>query len=184
MAEQAAEYREKLLEQLADVDDAIAEKYLEGEEIDVATLKAAIRQARRSPTWSTRCSPARRSRTRASSPCSTRSSTTCPRRWTSTTSPARCRTATTPAERKADESEPLSALAFKIATDPHLGKLTFVRIYSGVLDNGSQVLNSTKDRKERIGKIYQMHANKREELRARRRRRHHRRRGSEADHHR
>ena len=70
----------------------------------------------------------------------------------------------TPAERNADESEPLSALAFKIATDPHLGKLTFVRIYSGVLDNGSQVLNSTKDRKERIGKIYQMHANKREEL--------------------
>ena len=64
----------------------------------------------------------------------------------------------------ADEAEPLSALAFKIATDPHLGKLTFVRIYSGVLDNGAQVLNSTKDRKERIGKIYQMHANKREEL--------------------
>jgi elongation factor G len=70
----------------------------------------------------------------------------------------------TAAERRADESEPLSALAFKIATDPHLGKLTFVRIYSGVLENGSQVLNSTKDRKERIGKIYQMHANKREEL--------------------
>src|SRR5436305_943811 len=63
-----------------------------------------------------------------------------------------------------DEAEPLSALAFKIATDKHLGKLTFVRIYSGVLDNGAQVLNSTKDRKERIGKIYQMHANKREEL--------------------
>ena len=70
----------------------------------------------------------------------------------------------TPATRKADESEPLSALAFKIATDKHLGKLTFVRIYSGVLESGSQVLNATKDRKERIGKIYQMHANKREEL--------------------
>ena len=70
----------------------------------------------------------------------------------------------TQAERKTDESEPLSALAFKIATDPHLGKLTYVRIYSGVLENGAQVLNSTKDRKERIGKIYQMHANKREEL--------------------
>ena len=70
----------------------------------------------------------------------------------------------TPASRKADEAEPLSALAFKIATDQHLGKLTYLRIYSGVLENGSQVLNSTKDRKERIGKIYQMHANKREEL--------------------
>ena len=77
---------------------------------------------------------------------------------------ARCRTASTEAERNADESEPLAALAFKIATDQHLGKLTFVRIYSGVLENGAQVLNSTKDRKERIGKIYQMHANKREEL--------------------
>jgi elongation factor G len=70
----------------------------------------------------------------------------------------------TAAIRKADEGEPLSALAFKIAADQHLGKLTFVRIYSGVLENGAQVLNATKDRKERIGKIYQMHANKREEL--------------------
>jgi elongation factor G len=70
----------------------------------------------------------------------------------------------TEAFRTADEAEPLSALAFKIATDPHLGKLTYVRIYSGAVENGAQVLNSTKDRKERIGKIYQMHANKREEL--------------------
>ncbi|MTA04573.1 MAG: elongation factor G, partial [Actinobacteria bacterium] len=61
------------------------------------------------------------------------------------------------------DSEPFSSLAFKIMSDPHLGKLTFVRIYSGRLDTGSQVLNSTKDKKERIGKIYQMHANKREE---------------------
>src|SRR6202030_2900797 len=61
-------------------------------------------------------------------------------------------------------AEPLSALAFKIATDQHLGKLTYVRIYSGVVENGVQVLNSTKDRRERIAKIYQMHANKREEL--------------------
>jgi len=66
-------------------------------------------------------------------------------------------------ERKPSESEPFSALAFKIMSDPHLGKLTFVRIYSGKLETGTQVLNSTKNRKERIGKIYQMHANKREE---------------------
>src|SRR3712207_5280056 len=65
--------------------------------------------------------------------------------------------------RHADESEPFSALAFKIQTDQHLGKLTYVRVYSGKLSSGSPVLNSTKDRKERIGKIYQMHANKREE---------------------
>ena len=65
--------------------------------------------------------------------------------------------------RHADEDEPFSALAFKIQTDQHLGKLTYVRVYSGKLDAGSPVLNCTKDRKERIGKIYQMHANKREE---------------------
>jgi elongation factor G len=67
-------------------------------------------------------------------------------------------------DRKPDPSEPYSSLAFKIMSDPHLGKLTFVRIYSGVLESGTGVLNSTKDRKERIGKIYRMHANKREEI--------------------
>ena len=66
--------------------------------------------------------------------------------------------------RKPSDSEPLSALAFKIAADPHLGKLTYVRVYSGRLEAGTQVQNSTKQRKERIGKIYQMHANKREEI--------------------
>src|SRR4029450_4486109 len=69
----------------------------------------------------------------------------------------------TPLQPRASVGEPFSALAFKIQTDKHLGKLTYVRIYSGKLDSGSQVINSTKDRKERIGKIYQMHANKREE---------------------
>jgi elongation factor G len=67
-------------------------------------------------------------------------------------------------ERKPSEDEPFSALAFKIMSDPHLGKLTFIRVYSGVIEAGSSVLNSVKDRKERIGKIYRMHANKREEI--------------------
>ncbi len=67
-------------------------------------------------------------------------------------------------ERHTSNDEPLSMLAFKIAADPHLGKLTYIRVYSGVLKSGQQVLNSTKGRKERIGKIYQMHANKREEI--------------------
>jgi elongation factor G len=66
-------------------------------------------------------------------------------------------------ERHADVSEPLAALAFKIMSDQHLGKLTYLRIYSGTLESGKAVLNSTKGRRERIGKIYQMHANKREE---------------------
>jgi elongation factor G len=66
-------------------------------------------------------------------------------------------------ERHADPAEPFAALAFKIMSDQHLGKLTYIRIYSGTLEAGKQVLNSTKGRRERIGKIYQMHANKREE---------------------
>jgi elongation factor G len=65
--------------------------------------------------------------------------------------------------RNPDPSEPFAALAFKIMSDQHLGKLTYIRVYSGTLESGSSVLNSTKGRKERIGKIYQMHANKREE---------------------
>ena len=67
-------------------------------------------------------------------------------------------------ERHPDTNDPFSALAFKIAADPHLGRLTYIRLYSGKLEAGSTVLNSTKGRKERIGKIYQMHANKREEI--------------------
>ena len=67
-------------------------------------------------------------------------------------------------ERKPSDAEPFAALAFKIMTDPHLGKLTYVRVYSGRLNTGTAVLNSVKDRKERIGKIYRMHANKREEI--------------------
>jgi elongation factor G len=67
-------------------------------------------------------------------------------------------------ERKASDDEPFSALAFKIAADPYVGKLTFFRVYSGVLQSGSYVYNSTKGRKERIGRLLQMHANKREEI--------------------
>ncbi len=69
-------------------------------------------------------------------------------------------------ERVADDKEPFSALAFKIMSDPHVGKLTYIRVYSGTLEKGAAVLNSTKDRKERIGRILQMHANHREDLEA------------------
>jgi elongation factor G len=70
----------------------------------------------------------------------------------------------THAEREASDEGPFAALAFKIATDPYVGKLTFFRVYSGVLESGSYVFNSTKDRRERIGRLLQMHANKREEV--------------------
>src|SRR5205807_9186148 len=69
-------------------------------------------------------------------------------------------------ERNPDDNEPFAALAFKIMSDPHVGKLTYIRVYSGALTKGSAVLNSTKDRKERIGRILQMHANHREDKEA------------------
>ncbi len=69
-----------------------------------------------------------------------------------------------PAERHSSDEEPFAALAFKIATDPFVGSLTFIRVYSGVLNSGDHVLNATKDRKERIGRLLQMHANQREEI--------------------
>src|SRR5437763_14548391 len=71
-----------------------------------------------------------------------------------------------PAERGPDDAEPFSALAFKIMSDPYVGRLTYLRVYSGVLKAGSHVVNSTKDRKERIGRILQMHANHREDKEA------------------
>ena len=163
MAEQAAEYREKLLEQLADVDDEIAEKFLEGEDIDVATLKAAIRKA----TLADLVNPVLTGtafKNKGVQPLLDAIVDYLPSPLDVGGVDGTLQDGETKAHRDADEAEPLAALAFKIATDKHLGKLTFVRIYSGVLENGAQVLNSTKDRKERIGKIYQMHANKRDEL--------------------
>ena len=82
------------------------------------------------------------------------------------------------------DADPFSALAYKIAADPHLGRLTYIRLYSGKLEAGSTVLNATKGRKERIGKIYQMHANKRAGDRLGRRRPDRRRDGSQGHHHR
>ncbi|MDT4920804.1 MAG: elongation factor, partial [Pseudonocardiales bacterium] len=163
MLEQAGEYRDKLIEQLADVDDSIAEKYLEGEEFDVATIKAAIRKA----TLADLVNPVLTGtafKNKGVQPLLDAVVDYLPSPLDVDHVTGTLQDGVTPAERRADEAEPLAALAFKIATDKHLGKLTFVRIYSGVVDNGVQVLNSTKDRKERIGKIYQMHANKREEL--------------------
>src|SRR5205823_1092058 len=69
-------------------------------------------------------------------------------------------------ERKPDDADPFAALAFKIMSDPYVGRLTYLRVYSGVLHSGSHVLNATKDRKERIGRVLQMHANHREDMEA------------------
>ena len=164
LADAAAEGRETLLETLSDVDDVIAEKFLEGEDISVDELKAAIRRA----TLSTALNPVlcgTAFKNKGVQPLLDAVVDYLP-------SPIDVGEITgldAKDESKSDtrapsEDEPFAGLAFKIAADPHLGKLTFVRVYSGRLEAGTQVLNVTKGRKERIGKIYQMHANKREEI--------------------
>jgi elongation factor G len=163
LAEQAAQWRETLLETLSDVDDEIAEAYLNDETFTVTQLKAAIRRA----TLADKVNPVLTGsafKNKGVQPMLDAVVDFLPSPLDVDHVEGLLMDGATVAERRADEAEPLSALAFKIATDPHLGKLTYVRIYSGIVENGAQVLNSTKDRKERIGKIYQMHANKREEL--------------------
>jgi elongation factor G len=162
MVDQAAEYREKLIETLAEVDDSIMERYLEGEEISVEDLKAGIRRA----TVSSKANPVLCGSAFKNKGVQPMLDAVVDFLPSPLDIPAIEGTATdgeTPLLRRPAANEPFSALAFKIQTDKHLGKLTYIRIYSGTLDSGSQVVNSTKDRKERIGKIYQMHANKREE---------------------
>ena len=119
-----------------------------------------------SPTRSCPCCAARRSRTRACSPCSTPSSTSCPAPLDVPPTTGMDLKGIEELERPADDNEPFSALAFKIMSDPHVGKLTYFRVYCGTLEKGGTVLNSTKDRKERVGRILQMHANHREDREA------------------
>ncbi|WP_425461595.1 elongation factor G [Glycomyces buryatensis] len=162
LADQAAEYREKLLETLSDIDDAFAEKFLEGEEITNAEIKAAIRKG----TIANQINPVLCGTAFKNKGVQPLLDAVVDYLPSPLDIPAIQGTLTdneTPAERHADVDEPFAALAFKIATDKHLGRLTYARIYSGKIETGTQVMNSTKSRKERIGKIYQMHANKREE---------------------
>ncbi len=163
LKEQADEYHQMLLEVIADADDVFAEMFLE-ESYTVADIHAAIRRA----TLADKITPVLTGsafKNKGVQPMLDAVVAYLP-------SPLdidaikgfKPSDEEVSLERQPSDSEPLSALAFKIAADPHLGKLTYVRIYSGVLEAGMQVLNSTKDRKERIGKIYRMHANKREEI--------------------
>jgi elongation factor G len=162
LADQAAEYREKLLETLSEADDTILEKYLEGEEISVDELKGAIRRA----TIAGKLNPVlcgSAFKNKGVQPMLDAVVDFLPSPLDVPAIEGTAPDGETPLLRKPSVTEPFAGLAFKIQTDPHLGKLTYVRIYSGRVDSGSQVVNSTKDRKERIGKIYQMHANKRED---------------------
>jgi len=164
MADDAILWREKLIETLAEADDDIMHMFLEGEEPSEEQLQAAIRRA----TLAGSLTPVLTGsafKNKGVQPMLDAVVAYLP-------SPLDVAAITgykpgdesVQIERKPSEAEPFSALAFKVAADPHLGKLTYVRIYSGVVNSGSQVLNSVKERKERIGKIYRMHANKREEI--------------------
>jgi elongation factor G len=163
MADKAKQARYEMIETLAENDDTIMEKYLAGEELSEEEIIAGIRRA----TISAKLSPVL-------------TGSAFKNKGVQPMLDAVNRYLPSPLDidaivgmdmndkekemkRYPKNDEPFSALAFKIMTDPHLGKLTFIRVYSGVLETGSTILNSTKDRKERIGKIYQMHANKREE---------------------
>lgn len=161
--ELAEEWRTKLVEAVADTNEDLMEKYLEGEEISQDELKKAIRQATLSVEfYPVLCGSAFKNKgvqmmldaviDYLPSPLDVPAIQGILPNSEET------------AERHADDSEPFSALAFKVMTDPYVGRLTFFRVYSGTLQAGSYVQNSTKGKRERVGRILQMHANSRSEI--------------------
>ena len=163
MADMAAEYREKLLEAVSMFDDEIMEMYLEGQEIPADKVRKAVRAA----TVSVEMIPV---------VCGTSYRNKGVQKLLDAIvdympSPLDIEAikginpkTDEEEERRPDDSEPFSALAFKIMTDPYVGRLGFFRVYSGTLDTGSAVLNATKGHRERVGRILQMHANHREDI--------------------
>ncbi|HET6964696.1 MAG TPA: elongation factor G, partial [Acidimicrobiales bacterium] len=162
LREEAETYRHELIDTLSNFDDAITEKYLGEEEITAQDLERALRAATiAGQVVPVLCGSAFKNKgvqpmldavvAYLPSPVDIP-----PTRGTDVKGIEEI-------ERKASDDEPFAALAFKIMTDPHLGKLTYARVYSGKLSTGSGIINSTKDRKERVGRILQMHANHRED---------------------
>jgi elongation factor G len=161
--EAAREWRDKLVETISENDEEMMELYLEGTEPDEKQLVAAIRRATiASGVTPVLCGSAFKNKGVQPMLDAIVDYLPSPLDVPAIKGHA-VNNEETVIERHADTSEPFAALAFKIMSDQHLGKLTYIRIYSGTLESGTQVLNSTKGRRERIGKIYQMHANKREE---------------------
>ncbi len=161
MLELAEEYRERLLEAVADQDEELMVMYLEGEEIEPEQIREAIRQAtleiQMTPVF---CGSAFKNK--GVQPLLDGVVDYLP----SPLDVPAIRGITPDGEevtREADENAPLSALAFKVQSDPHVGRLTYMRVYSGTLKAGSYVMNTTKDRRERVGRLLQMHANSREQ---------------------
>ena len=163
MQELAEEYREKLLEAVAEVDDSLMEKYLGGEEITEAEIKTAIRKATIACTMTpVTCGTSYRNKGVQPMLDAIVDFMPAP----TDIPPIKGVNPDTGEEdhRPSSASEPFAALAFKIMADPFVGKQAFFRVYSGTLSSGSYVFNSTKGKKERIGRILQMHANNRKEL--------------------
>ncbi|MBR0290020.1 MAG: elongation factor G [Selenomonadaceae bacterium] len=162
MLDMAEDYRDKLLESCAELDDDFMEKYLGGEEITIDEVKAVIRKAtidcKKTPVT---CGTSYRNR--GVQPLLDAIVDYMPAP-TDIPPIEGIKPDGTEDSRPASDEEPFSALAFKIMTDPFVGRLAFVRVYSGVLKSGSYVYNSTKGKKERIGRILQMHANNRKEI--------------------
>jgi elongation factor G len=162
LADEAATWRATLLETLAENDEQVLEAYLGGEELSVDELEAGIRRATIARALTpVLCGTAFKNK--GVQPMLDAVVDYLPSPLDIPSINGTALDGETEVFRHADQNEPFAALAFKVQTDQHLGKLTYIRVYSGKLDAGSPVLNSTKDRKERVGKIYQMHANKREE---------------------
>ncbi len=163
----AKEYRDKLIEAVSEIDDSLMEKYINGQEITEAEIKQALRhgvaEMKITPVV---CGAAFKNKgvqmlldaimDYLPSPLDVPP--------IKGKAPGSSLDSIGEIERKASDDEPFSALAFKIMTDPFVGQLTFIRVYSGVLNAGSYVYNSTKDKKERIGRILRMHSSKREEV--------------------
>ena len=159
LQEKAEEYREKLLEAVAESDEELMEKYFGGEELTIDEIKAAIRKMTvNSEIYPVYCGSAYRNK--GIEPLLDAVIDFLPNPLDVGEVHGTALDGETPDTRKPSVDEPFSALAFKIAVHPFFGKLTYVRVYSGQAIPGEQMLNSTKNNKERVGKLFQMHANK------------------------
>lgn len=163
MLDDVKKAREELIEAAADCDDALLEKYLAGEEASVEEIKAAVRKGCLDlKIYPVLCGSAFKNKGVQPLLDSVIEYLPSPLDLPPITGTDPSTDA--PVERKQIEEEPLSALAFKIVTDPYVGVLTFIRVYSGVLRSGMTVYNTTRDRRERIGRLVRMHADKREDV--------------------
>ena len=162
LKEQAEEYHEKLVEQCAELDEELMEKYLEGEELSVEQLKAALRKGTiAGDAIPCLCGTAYKNKGVQKLLDAILEFMPAPTDVPDITGQDEDGNEVTV---KSSDEEPFAALAFKIMSDPFVGKLAFFRVYAGTLNAGSYVLNSTKNKKERVGRILQMHANNRTEI--------------------